>query len=255
MNNTKKAAVTELSAFCTTIKKSARIFVDKRNFYSLSYRYDGKILIDSNGERLFSTGGSITFVPKGLSYYTEIIEDTRMAVIHFKLDRDIDFRNAAVIQTHDNGIRLLFEMLIRNFHIDSPVDFHCMSVFYDLLARLTDASEKETPNQASSKIRAIKAYVEQNYADPSLYIEALAQKFSISTSYLRREFLKAYGISPVSFLRSVRVGNAKNMLESGYLSVTEIAEQCGFSSDSYFIQVFHKLVGESPDRYRRKMRE
>mgnify|MGYP007037144927 CR=1 FL=1 len=43
----------------------------------------------------------------------EIIEDMKMAVVHFKLDRDIEFRNAAVIKTHDNGIRLLFENIIR----------------------------------------------------------------------------------------------------------------------------------------------
>ena len=73
----------------------------------------------------------------------------------------------------------------------------------------------------------------------------------VSTSYLRREFSRAFGVSPIAFLRDVRVANAKNMLESGVLSVGEIAEQCGFASPAYFIQVFHKAVGAPPDRYRR----
>jgi transcriptional regulator GlxA family with amidase domain len=50
----------------------------------------------------------------------------------------------------------------------------------------------------------------------------------------------------------LRVANAKNLLQSENLSVTQIAEQSGFSSASYFIQVFAKAVGESPEKYRRR---
>lgn len=253
MNNVERAAVTELNAFYASSKKTDRTFVNKRDFYSLSYRYDGKILVESNGESLFSVGGSVTFIPKGLSYATEIIEDMHMAVVHFKLDKDIDFRNASVIDIHDNGVRLLFEKLIHSFHIDSGVDFSCMAVFYELLARLDEISRTENAKRIPDKIEAIKEHIEKNYGDPTLSVEAIADSFHISTSYLRREFSRIYGSSPITFLRGVRVGNAKNMLESGYLSISDIAEQCGFSSTAYFIQVFHKLVGESPDRYRKSL--
>lgn len=251
MSNVEKAAVTELKALCMSSGKSAKISVNARDFYSLSYRCNGKISVETCKEALFSEGGSVTFIPKGLSYKTEILEDTRMVVVHFKLDRDIDFRNAAVIKTSDGGIPLLFEKLVRDFHVDSPVDFHCMSNFYELLARLEKLSQKEQTKQAPKKIRVIKDYMEKCYSNSSLNVEGIAYEFGISTSYLRREFSRIYGISPVSFLRDVRVGNAKIMLESGYLSITEIAQQCGFSSPSYFIQVFRKIVGQSPDRYRR----
>lgn len=246
-----RGAITEIKAYSTSSKKKGKVFVPQRDFYSLTYRYSGKIMVEANGKTLYSDGGSVMFVPKGVSYNTEIIENMRMAVIHFKLDRDIDFRNPAVLKIHDNGIKQLFESILRNYHVGVSVDYRCMSLLYELFARLEEHRNGDNVNKTYDRMRAVKEYIEQRYSDPSVYVESIASEFGISTSYLRREFSKVYGISPVIFLRDVRVNNSKNMLESGYLSVEEIAEQCGFSSASYFIQVFHKTVGETPAGYRK----
>ena len=253
MNDTKRSAVTELRAFSLSTKKTDKRLVEKRDFYSLSYRYSGKVLIESGGESMYSEEGSITFVPKGVSYATEIVEDMRMIVLHFRLHEDIDFRNATVMKINDVGIRMLFEKLASISRTDSSTDFGSMSVFYELLSRLDEHSKKKNEKQIPDKIARAKARIERRYFDSSLSIESLADELKISTSYLRREFSRAYGLSPVAFLTSARISHAKNMLESGFLSISEIAEQSGFSSTSYFIQVFHKTVGLSPDKYRRSL--
>ena len=247
------SAVIELKAFKLSAKKTDKVLVKGRNFHSLSYRYDGKISVSSNGDTIFSKGGSVTYIPKDLSYTTEIIEDMNMAVIHFTLNRDIASTEASVIDIQDEKTRLLFEKIVLKSHIDFSADFSCMSAFYELLSRLEALEETESSGSSSNKIYSIKNYIEKNYSNKSIYIESIAKDFGISTSYLRREFSRTYGISPIAFLRSVRVGNAKNMLESGLLSISEIADICGFSSTSYFIQIFRKEVGEPPDRYRRKI--
>ena len=252
MNSLDKVPVTEISAFYASTKKSDKVLVEARDFYSISYRYSGKVLVETQREQLTSEKNSITFVPKSVSYKTEVIEDTRMAVIHFKLASDTNFRNASVMTLDRVDVQSLFEKVILCFHAESPSDFRCMAAFYELLASLEDISQKERTGQASDKIRLIKESMEREYADPLISITSLSDRFSISTSYLRRDFLKAYGRSPIAFLRALRIANAKNMLMSEYLSVADVAEQCGFSSASYFIQVFHQTVGESPERYRKR---
>ena len=251
MKDQKHAAVTEVSAFYASARKSDKVTVNARDFYSLSYRYSGKVSVEADGKCMVSGEGSVTFIPKGLSYTTEILDDMRMAAVHFKLDRDIDFRNAAVIDVGNVGIPLLFEKLVYSSHIDTPLDFHSMAALYELLARLEDMTRREEIRRTPEKMLLAKKSIERRYSDASLSVAAVAEQLGVSTSYLRREFSRAFGVSPIAFLRDVRVANAKNMLESGVLSVGEIAEQCGFASPAYFIQVFHKAVGAPPDRYRR----
>ena len=251
MNTRKNAAVTELTAFYVSAKRSDQVIVAERDFYSLSYRYSGSISVEANGERLISEEGSMTFIPKGLGYKTEILEDMRMAVVHFKLAEDVDFRNASVVEADGAGISLLFEKLIYSARPDNPVDFRAMASLYELLARLDELSGRENAHGVPEKIRLARKSMERRYNDPALSVASVADSLGVSASYLRREFSRAYGASPIAFLQDVRVSQAKNMLESGVLSVGEIAEQCGFASPAYFIQVFHKRVGTSPDRYRR----
>lgn len=254
MNRNKRSAVTELRAFYVNKDKTEKQYVDGRGFYSLTYRFKGEILVETDDVSLFSPKGSVTFIPKGMPYSTEILDSISMAVIHFDLDKDIYFRNPSVINVENIGIKLLFEKIVNSSHVDSPVDFRCMSAFYELLSRLEELPEGGNDLHPPEKIRLIRERMERGYADKSMCVSSLADEFGISTSYLRREFNCVYGISPIAFLRSVRVGNAENMLESGLLSVAEIAEQCGFSSVGYFIQVFHKIVGESPNKYRKNKR-
>ena len=250
---TDRAMLVELSAYSTGSGKSKRVSVEKRDFYSLSYRYSGKVLIKNGEKEFISSAGSVTFVPMGVGYETEIIEDARMAIIHFKLNRDIDFRNPCVIDINDDAIQLLFEKIVKEYRVDVPVDFYCISLFYQLLSSLEKLGSSKCEERIPAKIRLAAEYIFQNFSDPTFSVAMLAERLGVSTSYLRREFSAAYNKSPVAFLRDVRIGNAKNLLQSGYLSIGQIAEQCGFSSPSYFIQVFVKFVGDSPERYRRKI--
>ena len=248
-----RSAVIEMHAFYALQgKKAKRVTVEGRNFYSLSFRYHGKVLLKADGSEYISAANSITFMPKGTSYETEIMEDSKMAVIHFKLSEDIKLSNPAVLEIHDREIQRIFEKLIQSYRVDTPIDFLSMSLLYELLARLEAIAPLGADSYIPKKIALAKEKMLMSFSDPCLSVSSIAEEFGISTSYLRREFSKAYGKSPISFLRDLRISNAKNLLQSEYLSVARIAEACGFTGESYFIQVFHKAVGLSPDRYRRQ---
>ena len=250
MSGYEKSAVTDMLAFFAKSGRSKRVTVEKRDFYSLSYRLSGKISVNYGETDLISEVGSITFMPKGLAYDTEILEDTRMAVIHFKLSRDIDFRNPFVVDKADGEIPLLFEKICESYRVDDPMNFSCMSLFYNLLSRLEAGVTRDVEYKPPRVILEARERMIEEYRSPYFSVSVLAENIGISGSYLRREFSKCFGKSPIVYLRDLRIGHAKALLESEYLTVEEIAEQCGFSSASYFIQVFHKVIGVSPDKYR-----
>ena len=246
-----RSAVIELSAFNTTSKSTKRISVKGRDFYSLSYRYHGKVLIKTAESEFISDEDTVTFMPKSISYETEIIEETRMVAIHFKLHNDIKFSNPVAIKIHSKEIPSLFEKLIESSRADSQVSFEGMSVFYELLAQLEKLCASEQEKNIPKKIVLAREKMLQCFSDPLFSISSLAESLRISTSYLRREFSIAYGKSPISFLRELRLDRAKKLLESEYLTIGQISEQSGFSSPSYFIQVFHRSMGCSPEKYRK----
>ena len=245
-----RAAVIELLAFYTESEKSKRVTVDGRNFYSLSYRYYGKVALECGEKELVSGANSVTFMPASTSYETEIIEDTKMAVVHFKLSESLHFDSPAILEVHDGEITGLFEKLIRSFRVDKPIDFNCMAIFYELLAKIEAITPLDAKERIPHKISLAREAMIQSFKDSCFSVSSLAEVLGVSTSYLRREFSKAYGKSPIAFLRDLRIENAKNLLQSEYLSIAQIAKQSGFSSESYFIQVFHKVLGKSPNRYR-----
>ena len=82
----------------------------------------------------------------------------------------------------------------------------------------------------------------------------LARLCHISESQLRRQFLLAYGTSPIAYRIHLRCKIAKELLRSMQLSISEIAERIGYHSVSDFCRAFRKEYGMSPTEYQKKKR-
>lgn len=80
---------------------------------------------------------------------------------------------------------------------------------------------------------------------------ALAAGVHLSSGHLSREFRRAFGESPYSYLMTRRIERAKALLRQGGLSVTEVCFAVGFGSLGTFSTRFTELVGVPPSTYRR----
>ena len=99
----------------------------------------------------------------------------------------------------------------------------------------------------------IKDYVEKNYRYNILLEDMAKNLFYTDVSYLSRQFKKKNGISFSTYLLSVRMQNAKKLLETTpQLSIAEISTAVGFNDYSYFIQTYKKFYGETPGRSKQK---
>jgi transcriptional regulator GlxA family with amidase domain len=67
-----------------------------------------------------------------------------------------------------------------------------------------------------------------------------------------RRFRAATGYAPLSYVRSLRVEEAKQLLETGLDAVEEVARQVGYEDTASFRRLFRSLVGMAPGEYRRK---
>jgi AraC-like DNA-binding protein len=99
-------------------------------------------------------------------------------------------------------------------------------------------------------LRRVRDRIDREYAQP-LDVEALARGAHMSPGHFSREFRRAYGESPYSYLMTRRIERAMALLRRGDLSVTEVCFEVGCSSLGTFTTRFTELVGMPPGAYRR----
>ncbi len=100
-------------------------------------------------------------------------------------------------------------------------------------------------------LRRVRDRIDRDYTQP-LDVEALARGVHMSAGHLSREFRRAYGESPYSYLMTRRIERAMALLRRGDLSVTEVCFAVGCSSLGTFSTRFTELVGVPPSTYRRQ---
>jgi transcriptional regulator GlxA family with amidase domain len=98
-------------------------------------------------------------------------------------------------------------------------------------------------------LRRVRDRMDREYAQP-LDVESLARGVNMSAGHLSREFRRAYGESPYSYLMTRRIERAMALLRRGDLSVTEVCFEVGCSSLGTFSTRFTELVGVPPSSYR-----
>ena len=82
-------------------------------------------------------------------------------------------------------------------------------------------------------------------------IEMLCERSGIRKSTLQKYYKQFYGRSIFEDLIGFRIELAKRLLTETELSISEITERCGYSTESYFMKQFKKLTGTTPTLYRK----
>ena len=251
MNFLNSAAVLSLHIFEADFQKKESIFVPKREFHSLTFRKSGAVSICADGKTVLSQAPSVTFVPKGTSYHTEILQSGSMIAVHFTLSEKKEQERGVTTFTppRPEVLSSLFSSLFEHYKIDNPRDYTAMSLFYEILSVLESANFGIEKKGLSKRMVKAKEYIEKSFSDPFLSVQKTAEYLGISQVYFRKEWKAEFGTLPSDYIKHIRFEHAKAMLKTGYYSVGEVAEKCGFWSLSYFSAAFHKQFGINPSDY------
>lgn len=110
---------------------------------------------------------------------------------------------------------------------------------------------KCTPETScDERISSIIKYINKHFPEIQS-IEQIAEQVHISKHHLCRIFKESMGITLIDYLNHIRVKNACNFLEISDKDILEISQLCGFHSSAYFSNVFKKITGYSPSKYRK----
>ncbi|MNW32548.1 HTH-type transcriptional activator RhaS [compost metagenome] len=143
-------------------------------------------------------------------------------------------------------LRELHQMLM-----EEQKDFRKEEIFFFLLEQLIEEyTERGIPTgntDQSTEIRGICEFIENNYMK-NITLDDLCNLAGWSKYYLLRSFTKQKGISPYSYLETIRIDKAKKMLGQGVLPI-DVALQTGFTDQSHFSNFFKKFIGLTPKQY------
>ena len=92
--------------------------------------------------------------------------------------------------------------------------------------------------------------MQQEMHDPETGVDRLAAMMNLGRSQFYRKIKALTGISPVELLRDMRLREARRLLTTTELSISEIAYEAGFSTPAYFTKCFREAYGQTPSELR-----
>lgn len=245
--------ITHVEFFKANNDKRAPVTVGARPFSSLSIRKSGKTVIRVGNTTLCSTPDTLTYIPRGCSYTTEIPEAGEMFIMHFYTSPEGGMLSPTPLCVRPDfplSFSNTFQNAISHFASEG-CDLFCMSTAYEILNEATAAFFRTRPAPPRRMLRC-KEYLDENVCDTSLRISLLAEMCGVSEVYFRAEFKKFYGVSPLEYIKKRRIEIACQLLSTGLYNVTQVAERAGFDSVSYFSAEFRRLTGTTPSQYQSK---
>lgn len=97
--------------------------------------------------------------------------------------------------------------------------------------------------------------MEKQMDNSEFTIDEFAQELVMGRTVFYQKLKAIIGLSPVDFIREMRIKRAKQLIDSGEYNISTIAYMTGFNDPKYFSKCFKKQFGASPSEYNKRKRE
>lgn len=141
-------------------------------------------------------------------------------------------------------------------YILKPVDYEEFGTCIDNLRismyenTMEDSSEETEGRTITGIIRYL-----QNHLDEDISLSVLADEFHLNSQYISQLFKSEVGVGFLTYLTNIRMENARKLLVSTSLPISEISSRCGYADYRVFTKVFKKNEGITPSQYRKEFFE
>jgi len=128
--------------------------------------------------------------------------------------------------------------------------FHVKTLFYQCVYEILWQLHRDGLHmvQADPVTQAIR-YMQDHYGNP-ITLDSLSETLDCSVGHIVKLFKREVGSSPIQYLTSIRIEQAKTLLLHSEATLEEIANRVGYPDKYYFGRIFKKHTGISPIRYR-----
>jgi AraC family transcriptional regulator len=123
------------------------------------------------------------------------------------------------------------------------------------IERNADVSHSMTSGGLTGwQIRRVTGFVD-SHLDENIRVEDLSQVVSLSPTYFSRAFKRSFGETPHTYVIRRRVEQARHLILTSDIALSEVAQTCGFGDQAHLCRLFRQRVGASPAAWRRERRD
>ena len=253
----KNAVVSKISIAIYVAPKTGRISHKDRAFHGFVINDENSVkdYIFPDGRVMRTGGGELFYLPKGSTYYVKTYSVGGCYAINFDTLNDIQCEAFSIKLRNNESVLKAFKTAEKEWRTQSDLmQIAARRSVYDIIAAVCNEEKKSyLPDSRFVTIAPAIERINAEFSKNELTVAELALTCNISEAYFRRLFEAKFGVSPKEYIIEKRIGYAKQLLETGEVSVNDTAFLCGYSETTHFSREFTKRVGVSPNEYK-KMR-
>ena len=239
------------------------IFVGKNEYESKTLNFNiknisneiilhlsGKSTVKFNGKTLFCNGNTIRFLPCGEVYEYIVDREEIGECIDIIFNTNVPISTDAFTLEAKNSVAVsnLFKKIFAVWVAkDDGYYFKCLSLLYEILCEIQKSNY--IPENQYKIIKPAINYINDNFLKEKISINKLSKLCSVSESYLKKLFIKKFGIPPTKYIIQLKLNYASDLLRSNLYTVTQIAQLCGYENLYFFSRQFKEYIGISPTNY------
>ncbi len=240
--------------------------------HELYYLLKGKTQYCIENELYFLEPGDMIFVPSGVFHQTSntVCDDMERLLINFNdstvvesfkpyIDYMAQHKHIRLPKAGQSACRNLFHLMEEETQ-KHEVDYRLMRelLLGQLLLTISRYRMDDIATHFSPSCQVIREAVRQIGMDyrHEWTLDELCCCYSLSRSYFSKLFNKVMGTGLSEYINAVRINAARDMLAADCsLSITDVAQRCGFHDSNYFAMVFKRLIGLTPKKYALSIRD
>ncbi len=219
----------------------------QRKDHIIGIKLTGSAVHDMGYQKFTMAENDIFFLNQKDDFNVQVLKGGLSFTIHFTTYEKIDTDSFCIHTTSNEEIvRLLEKADKEKSRTDSELQL--MKILYELCG-IFDRIRKKPYYQKNLSILKAREYIDLNFKDKNCVDEA-AKLYGCSRRRFQDIFKSNFDITPNRYVVMRKVAKAKELLQTDYLSVSEVSDMSGFSDVYYFSKVFKDVAGVSPKAWK-----
>ena len=220
-----------------------------RPYWAILLKYEGETVYTCNGKEYVSDAHHPVILAKGSNYDWVCTKSGHYTIIEFDCNLEYNGIFSFTLKDSEKFLRVLKET---EFVCTAKVPTYKMqsikNTYSLILSLIQEDHNKYIPGEKQKKIAPALEFIASDVS-ARISNEQLADLCGMSTVYFRKIFTEVTGVSPIAYVRNLRIKKAREMLRSDYGSITDIAFSLGYNNIYDFSRDFKKHTGVPPTKY------